>query len=477
MDIYKEKYKRALEVMREWIAPCHTKEQLDVLKKTVFSELAESENETIRQKLIETIRYFRSRGIDQQLCEKFLAWLEEQKEEEGYEAIPVESTLEYKLGFKAGKDFEKQKEQKPVDVRERPFQGIVEDKSKYIVPSWDNGEQNPAENPEKDNRYWFGFNEGKGAVLDSPEEYGLCKPVEWSHIDELVFQDICKHLNEEGFGGWVVLLEALKNGEFSNPTADNNTVNVNMIADPLTGEKVPFVSYKNQEQKPNYCHYGGDPSVERCKYCSAACSARLTEEQKPAEIAPNQFDGVTYGMSGHSSEKPAEYPMTPSECYKPAAWSDDLDAEVKRFFDECIVVHDAKIYGNVTEKVIEVSNYELTARHFAKWASEHCVRPAEWSKEDERMMNRLIDRLNFIQYNTRTDGTSLNISFVNEIEWLKSLSKMLKKKNDDVKKLCSNEWSEEDEKILNGTLDILRKYGYHSHASFLNSKLKSLRPY
>jgi len=45
----------------------------------------------------------------------------------------------------------------------------------------------------------------------------------------------------------------------------------------------------------------------------------------------------------------------------------------------------------------------------------------EWGEEDERMMNRLIDRLNFIQYNTRTDGTSLNISFVNEIAWLKSL--------------------------------------------------------
>ena len=44
------------------------------------------------------------------------------------------------------------------------------------------------------------------------------------------------------------------------------------------------------------------------------------------------------------------------------------------------------------------------------------------------------------------------------------------------RKLKPAEWSEEDEKILNGTLDILRKYGYHSHASFLNSKLKSLRP-
>lgn len=40
-------------------------------------------------------------------------WIEQQKEEEGYEAIPVESTLEYKLGFKAGKESEKQKEQRP----------------------------------------------------------------------------------------------------------------------------------------------------------------------------------------------------------------------------------------------------------------------------------------------------------------------------------------------------------------------------
>ncbi len=33
----------------------------------------------------------------------------------------------------------------------------------------------------------------------------------------------------------------------------------------------------------------------------------LTGEQKPAEIAPNQFDGITYGMQGYSTEKPAEW--------------------------------------------------------------------------------------------------------------------------------------------------------------------------
>lgn len=30
-------------------------------------------------------------------------------------------------------------------------------------------------------------------------------------------------------------------------------------------------------------------------------------EQKPVEIAPNQFDGITYGMQGYSTEKPAEW--------------------------------------------------------------------------------------------------------------------------------------------------------------------------
>lgn len=48
-----------------------------------------------------------------------------------------------------------------------------------------------------------------------------------------------------------------------------------------TMKMVHAMQEKQKEQKLNYCHYGGDPSVERCKYCSATCSARLTEEQKP----------------------------------------------------------------------------------------------------------------------------------------------------------------------------------------------------
>ena len=40
------------------------------------------------------------------------------------------------------------------------------------------------------------------------------KPAEWSDTNELVFKDICEHLSNEGYSGWVLLLQALHNGEF-----------------------------------------------------------------------------------------------------------------------------------------------------------------------------------------------------------------------------------------------------------------------
>lgn len=46
------------------------------------------------------------------------------------------------------------------------------------------------------------------------EKYHKQKPVEWSETKELVFKDICNHLEVEGYSGWVLLLNALHNGEF-----------------------------------------------------------------------------------------------------------------------------------------------------------------------------------------------------------------------------------------------------------------------
>ena len=121
-----------------------------------FPELVESEDERIRKELVAFFKAMQDSPWHEEYWHdleivRILVYLEKQKDEEGYEAIPVESTLEYKLGFKAGKDSEKQKEH---------------------------------------------------------------KPAEWSDTNELVFKDICNHLEVEGYSGWVVLLNALRNGEF-----------------------------------------------------------------------------------------------------------------------------------------------------------------------------------------------------------------------------------------------------------------------
>ena len=106
----------ALDKVRKMNLPKETMEILEALA----PELRESEDERIRKALVEFVHGAAtvSNDIDGVSIHDCLAWLEKQKEEEGYEAIPVESTLEYKLGFKAGKDSEKQKERGPLTKEE-----------------------------------------------------------------------------------------------------------------------------------------------------------------------------------------------------------------------------------------------------------------------------------------------------------------------------------------------------------------------
>ena len=83
----------------------------------IFPQLAESEDEKIRKTLLEYYTRRRDEGQKDPFvgipADSVISWLEKQKyEHEVFE--PIESTLEYKAGFKAGVESEKQKEQKPV---------------------------------------------------------------------------------------------------------------------------------------------------------------------------------------------------------------------------------------------------------------------------------------------------------------------------------------------------------------------------
>ena len=105
--------------------------------------------------------------------------------------------------------------------------------------------------------------------------------------------------------------------------------------------------------------------------------------------------------------------------------------------------------------------------------------PTEWSEEDERMYKAISIAL------TMPDAKAYLRSWYKTPEdaddWLKSLFLDHKKKNEDVAKLCSNEWSEEDEEAITTAIRACR----YMTENFENStkqyedaieRLKSLRP-
>ena len=99
-------------------------------------------------------------------------------------------------------------------------------------------------------------------------------------------------------------------------------------------------------------------------------------------------------------------------------------------------------------------------------------KPAEWSEEDEKMRKSI---LNTMESRSNAYGGT---TFLKEIAWLKSLRLNLKKKNEDVAKFCSNEWSEEDEKMI----ELIRAIVFGSGKVSSGARteiwdwLKSLRP-
>ena len=127
-------YDEAIEVMRQWAAPCHTKEQLETMKKSVFPELAESEDEKIRKECISIIRAWEQLCLKEgDACEvapECIVWLEKQKDsytknqlkELGFgfdlngDIIPAYMMYEaFKLAYKNKQRLEKQGKQKSVE--------------------------------------------------------------------------------------------------------------------------------------------------------------------------------------------------------------------------------------------------------------------------------------------------------------------------------------------------------------------------
>lgn len=90
------------------------------------------------------------------------------------------------------------------------------------VPSKAVFRQKPTECIPDSVKFEEGFKTGK--ELGFREGVKSVKLAEWSDTNELVFKDICKHLKEEGYNGWIVLLNALRNGEFQPKQEQNDYI-------------------------------------------------------------------------------------------------------------------------------------------------------------------------------------------------------------------------------------------------------------
>ena len=181
-------YDEALERAKEMIDSKKTFIGKECLEQ-IFPELRESEDERIRKKIIDIVK---ASPFDEEK-DILIAYLERQKEDDDVEFIPVENTLEYKLGFAAG-----QKEQKPavppyIDFVIKPHRGDADNPYDMGVSE--------AQDYAINRGFGIPFNDGEvfvdsryitqtvGNILRWADDHPK-KPAEWSEEDENKIESI-----------------------------------------------------------------------------------------------------------------------------------------------------------------------------------------------------------------------------------------------------------------------------------------------
>lgn len=105
------------------------------------------------------------------------------------------------------------------------------------------------------------------------------------------------------------------------------------------------------------------------------------------------------------------------------------------------------------QKPLTTEETELNSIAFLEQMGYTCIpprkeqKPAELGEEDESELQNAIDALEFLGKKGVYKSESGYDAALQAASWLKSLPLNLKKKNEDIAKLCSNEWSKEDEKM------------------------------
>ena len=158
---YEKKYKEALKIAKEWHKECESGDNSQRMKKleSMFSELAESEDEKIRKEMIAYMKHPHSGDL---FPKAWIDWLEKQKEQKPEETKPhlPDGSILYDRGFEDAQEY----------ISKRGFDVPWNDCDVYV-----------------DERH---ITQTVANVLTWADEHPK-KPVEWSEVDEKNIMRIC----------------------------------------------------------------------------------------------------------------------------------------------------------------------------------------------------------------------------------------------------------------------------------------------
>jgi hypothetical protein len=442
------------------------------LCKQLFPELAksddeESEDERIRKELIGMIKAC----TNWEHKKEYIAYLEKQKESLPISEICKENANSFIDGIIEVRSFQRGME----EGRRLERQKEPENKSaSTMAPScWEvkQKEQKPVECIEFDNEFEKQVSHLLASVLNGEWEYdeGFVK-----HAAQSLLGYAKNELKQE---------LPLMGGD-----TDAYFDDLRITTKPLTSrewfdEGIKYAQRLQKEQKHNYCLYGGYPNVGRCRWCSAACSARLADvhtdeekeyirtiksiisdfirDKKPENLAYYQriydwLDGRHVPFSyGHENGKSTEWAELQSEFKNINEAFEDGKKEV--------IDHPDK-YGLTKQKtpdpVFSKQEYESYPIISTDTTS---AKPVERSLEDDHIIGFVYDLLNEIEWK---DDWAMS-----KEECLRLLSNYSPQKFTGVTingepiptetksvDIPLAEWSEEDEEMRDTCIDLLKHF-------------------
>ena len=187
---------------------------------------------------------------------------------------------------------------------------------------------------------------------------------------------------------------------------------------------------------------------------------QLNVEQKSVEIAPNQFDGITYGMQGYSTDKPAEWSKEDSR---------KIGTVSAIIYDYAFLKDALDENNDLTGEYAELDNWLKSLPERFNFQSKQ-----EWSEEDEGELQNAIDCLEYLGNRGVYASESGYDAAKNAVKFLKLLTERFN--------LQSNqEWSEEDDQLIGFIFGLLNDFVWRKDWAMSKEeclkRLKSLRPH